>query len=67
MDFVIGLLVSTNWKSESYNLIPVIINYLTKMIYYKPVKITIDVPGLVEVIINMVVRYYWVLDSIVTD
>ncbi len=37
------------------------------MVYYKPVKFTINAPGLVEVIINMVIYHYEVLESIVTD
>ena len=37
------------------------------MVHYKPVKITLDAPGLAEVIIDMVVRYHDLLDSIVTD
>ena len=37
-----------------------------KMVHYKPVKVTIDIARLVEVIINMVVRHYGLLDSIIT-
>ena len=37
------------------------------MVYYKPVKITIDAPGLAEVIIDVVVRHHGLPDSIVTD
>ena len=37
------------------------------MIHYKPVKVTINAPGLAEVIINMVVRHHSLPDSIVTD
>ena len=37
------------------------------MVYYEPVKITIDAPGLAEVIIDIVVRHHNLLDSIVTD
>lgn len=40
---------------------------LTKMVYYKPVKITINAPRLVEVIINVVVRHHGLSDLIVTD
>ncbi len=67
MNFITGLPVSTNWKGETYNSILVIINRLTKMVYYKPVKVTIDVPGLAEVIIEAVVRHHGLLDSIVSD
>ena len=47
MDFVTGLPVSTNWKDESYDSILVIVNRFIKMVYYKPVKVTIDFLGLV--------------------
>ena len=67
MDFVTGLPVSTNWKSESYDSILVIVDRLTKMVHYEPVKITIDAPGLAEVIIDVVVRHHGLPDSIITD
>ena len=55
MDFVTGLPLSADWKGNSYDLILVIVNQLTKMVYYEPVKVTIDAPGLAEVIIDVVV------------
>ena len=67
MDFVIGLPISTNWKRDSYDFILVIIDWLTKIVHYKPVKITINAPGLAEVIIDVVVRHHGLPDSIVTD
>ena len=67
IDFLTGLLVSANWKGNSYDLILVIIDWLTKMVYYVPVKVMIDALSLAEVIINMVVRHHGVLGSIVTD
>ena len=67
MDFVIGLSISINWKGDSYNLILVIVDWLTKMLYYKPVKVTIDAPGLREIIFNVIVRHYSLPNSIVSD
>ena len=67
MDFVTGLPLSTNWKSNSYNSILVIVDQVTKMVRYKPVKVTIDPPGLAEVILDVVVQYHGLLDSIVTN
>ena len=67
IDFVTGLPVSTNWKGESYNSILVIIARLTKMVYYKPVKVTINAPGLAEVILDVVVWHHGLPDSIVSD
>ena len=67
MNFVTGLLVSTDWKGESYDSILIIVDRLTKMVYYEPVKITINAPGLAEVIIDVVVRHHGLPDSIITD
>ncbi len=70
MDFVTGLPISTNWKDESYDPILVVVDRLTKIIHYEPVKVTIDALGLAEVIINVVVRdfrYHGLPDSIVSD
>ena len=55
IDFVTGLPILTDWKGDSYDSILVIINRLTKMVHYKLVKITINVPGLAEVILDMLV------------
>ena len=54
-------------EGDSYNSILIIVDWLTKIVYYKPVKISIDAPGLAEVIINIVVRYNGLPDSIVTN
>ena len=67
MDFVTGLPILTDWKGDSYDLIFVIVDRLTKMVHYKPVKITINTSGLAEVIINVIVRHYGLPDSIVTN
>ena len=67
MDFVTGLPLSADWKGDSYNSILVIIDRLTKMVYYEPVKVIIDAPGLAEVILDVVVRHHGLPDSIVTD
>ncbi len=67
MDFVTGLSISTNWKGDSYDSILVIVDRLTKMVLYVPVKVTIDEPGLAKVIIDVVVCHHGVPESIVTD
>ena len=58
--------MSVDWKSNSYNSILVIINWLTKMIHYKPVKVTIDALGLAEVLLDVVVWYHGLPNSIMT-
>ena len=67
MNFIISLLILIDWKRDSYNSILVNINWLTKIVHYKPVKITIDIPGLAKVIIDVVVRQHGLLDLIVID
>ena len=67
MDFVISLPISANWKVDSYNLILVIVDWLTKIVHYEPVKVTINASSLAKVIIDMVVCYHKVPESIVTD
>ncbi len=67
INFVTGLPISANWKDDSYDSILVIVDRLTKMIHYEPVKVTINAPGLAKVIIDMVVQYHGVSESIITD
>ena len=67
MDFVTGLPILTDWKGKSYDSILVIVDKLTKMVYYELVKITIDAPGLVKVIINIVVWHHGLFNSIITE
>ena len=55
MDFITSLLLSADWKGNSYNQILVIIDRLTKMIYYKLVKVIIDASKPAEIIIDIVV------------
>ena len=62
-----GLPVLIDWKGKSYDLILVIIDRLTKIVYYKLVKITIDAPGLAKVIIDVVVWHHGLPNSIITD
>lgn len=44
-----------------------IVNYLIKMVYYKLVKIIINILRLAEVIINVIVYQHGILRSIVID
>ena len=41
---------------KNYNLIFVIINQLIKLVYYKQIKVIIDISSPKKVIINIVVR-----------
>ena len=67
MDFVTDLLISADSKNDSYDLILVIVDRLTKMVHYVSVKVTIDALILAKVIINKVVCHHGILESIVMD
>ena len=67
MDFVTGLPISTDWKGDSYDSILVIVDRLTKMVHYEPVKVIINAPGLAKVILDVVVWHHGLPDSIVSD
>ena len=58
MHFITNLPISINSKGNNYNFIPVIIDWLIKMIQQMPVKITINIPKLAKVIINIRVWHY---------
>lgn len=67
IDFMTGQLLLIDKKNDSYNVILVIANCLTKIVHYKPVKIIIDITGLVEVIINMVIKHYGLRELIISN
>ena len=67
MNFIIGLPILTDWKKDSHDLIFVIGDRLIKIVHYKPVTVTIDALCLPNVIIDIVVRHYGLLDLIVTN
>ena len=67
MNFITGLPISTDWKRESYDSILVIVDWLTIMMHYELVKVTIDAPRLAEVILDMVVWHHDLLNLIVSD
>lgn len=67
MSFLISLSILTDWKRDNYDLIFVIVNRLTKIVYYKSVKIIINIPTHAKVIIDVVVKYYGLLNLIIID
>ena len=67
MNFVTGLSISDKGKSDSYNLILVIVSQLTKIIHYVPIKFIINISGLIKVIINIIICHHRILKLIVID
>lgn len=56
IDFMTGLSISSNWEGKAYDFILIIVDGLTKIVYYKSVKITINASGLLKIIINVMVK-----------
>ena len=67
MDFVIGLSKSKDWHRVEYDSILVIIDQLTKMVYYEPVLTTLNAKQLAEVLIEVIFKYHGLSDSIIID
>lgn len=66
MQFVIGLLNLINWKKDNYYFILVIVDLVTKMVYYKLAKTNINALKLTDVIIDFFIRYQSFLVLIMT-
>ena len=67
MDLVIELPQSADWRGNSYNSILVIVNWLTKMVHYELVQMTIAASALAEVIVNVVVLHHGLPNFNVSD
>ena len=67
MDFVTKLPKSKDWRRVEYDSIFVIVNRLTKMVHYKLVLTTLDAEQLAGELIEIVIKYHGLPDSIVTD
>lgn len=67
MNLVTDLLISMNLKSDSYNLILVIIFKLIKIVKYKFVKMIIHAAALVNIIIDIILRNFSFLDFIIKN
>lgn len=67
INFSTSLPVLLKLKIEIYNSILVIVNWFIKIVYYEPIKITIDVLNLAKLIIHMVIEYYSLLNLIVIN
>lgn len=59
--------ISTDWKVDSYDTIFIIVDCFTKIVYHESVKSMMNAAGLVKDIIDVVIRYYGFLESIVSD
>lgn len=61
------LSIFSDWKNDIYNTILIIINQPIAIIYYKLVKVIINVQGLADITIKMVVYYNNILYFIMND
>ena len=67
LDFVTGLPPFKDWRGHIYDSILVIVNRLTKMLYYIAVDKTLDAKQFAQVLIENLIRYHGLSDSIVTN
>ena len=67
MNFITELPIFTDWKGESYDSILVIVNWLIEIMYYKSVKIIINATEQAEVLLDVVVWYHGLSNSIVSN
>lgn len=67
MDFLIGLPLLIDNKGDNYDAILVVADYLTKIVYYEPIKTIINVASLAKVIFNIIVRHHDLRKSIISD
>lgn len=62
-----GFLLLINLKDNSYDSILVIIDYVTKIVYYKLIKTNIDITRLVKTIISIMVKYHNLPKFVISD
>lgn len=54
-------------EKNSHNFILVIVDFITKMVYYKPIQVTINITNLVEIIIDIIINNFSLLDFIMSN
>lgn len=64
---IIDLILSIDEKSDNNDIIQDIVNCLIKIVYHKSVKIFISLTYLVKGIIDIVIKYYNLLKSIISN
>lgn len=67
IDFVTYLPLLVEQKSDSYDMIFVIIDNLMKLMYYKLVKTKIQITDQVRIIIDVIVKYYSLPELIISN
>lgn len=63
MGFVTDLPLSTNEKKDNYDIFFDIMEQHSKIIHHKSIKTTIDTIDLTRIIINMIIRHYYLSES----
>lgn len=67
MDFETGFRLLTNWEKSSYHAILLQVNWLMKIIYYKPIIILIDAANPTHFIIYILITHHNFFNLIVCD
>lgn len=66
-DFVTELSVLIYCMSKNYNSILVIINQLMEIVYYKLVKVTINILHIAKLILNIIIQYDNFINFIISN
>lgn len=67
MNFVKNIIILKNFKRYDYNLILVIIHKIRKIIYYKLVNNIINTARLANIIIEEMIKLYFMLNFIICN
>lgn len=67
IDYITSLLFLLDLKNNCLNTLFIIIDYLTKMIYYNLVKTTVNMAGQAKIIFDVMVKYHSLPMSIIID
>lgn len=67
INFKIPLYILINYKNKINNFIFIILNLITNKVYFEPVKITIKIFGLRKIILDAIILYFSLLNSIITN
>lgn len=65
ISFVINLAISMDWTRNSYDVFFVIIDCFIKIVHHKPIMSTIHMASLAKIIIDMIIKYQGLPESII--
>lgn len=67
MNFILGFLLLVDSTDNNYDSIMIIVDNLTKTVYYKPIRTIINTLDLAKMIIDIMMRYDDLFESIMSN